>query len=619
MNFATSTRPRLIALSFFALSIAALWPANASAAPLSNVAAIAAGDFHTCALTIAGGVRCWGANYSGELGDGTTTSRSSPVDVAGLTSGVTAIAAGGSHTCALTVGGGVKCWGYNLRGALGEGTTTNRLMPVNVLGLASGVVAIAANIDDTCVVTTASGAKCWGFNASGEDGDGTTTTRLIPVDVSVLTGGVAAIATSGVHTCALTTAGGIKCWGSNASGSLGDGTTVFRLTAADVAGLTSSVAAIATSDHSCALMTGGGLKCWGFNLHGQIGDGTTTTRLTPVDVAGLTSGVAAVAVSFQHTCAITAVGGAKCWGYNGSGELGDGTTADRPAPVDVSGLTSGIAASATGYSHSCALTTGQEMKCWGSNSKGQLGIGAIGGLPQPLPGTVGYFAPQTVTFGALANHDVNDAPFPVAASATSGLTVTFSSLTSSICTVSGSTVSLVAIGICTIAAGQVGNIDYASAPQMLQSFLVSGSTPTSAPRLGNISTRMQVLTGNDVMIGGFAVAGPLPKTVVVRARGPSLISSGVTNALANPMLRLYSGPTVIASNDDWQSDASASMIQSIGFAPPDPREPAILVTLQPGLYTAIVSSAGNGTGVGIARIVPSPTSPRAGKCSPATT
>jgi alpha-tubulin suppressor-like RCC1 family protein len=347
--------------------------------------AIAAGGSHTCVLVAGGGVKCWGWNGLGQLGDGTTTQHSIPVGVSGLGSGVAAIAAGANHTCALTTGGGVKCWGRNSHGQLGDGTTTTRLTPVDVSGLTSGVAAIAigggyhtAERSHTCALTIGGGVKCWGHNAFGQLGDGTTTTRLTPVDVSGLTSGMAAIAAGDHHTCALTTGGGVKCWGNNGAGQLGDGTTTQRSTPVDVSGLVSGVTAIAADRyHTCALTTGGGVKCWGHNEWGQLGDGTTTTRLTPVDVSGLTSGVAAVAAGAYHTCALTMGGGVKCWGYNGSGQLGDGSMTNRLTPVDVSGLASGAAAVAAGGSHTCALTTGGQAKCWGSDTYGQLGIGTI--------------------------------------------------------------------------------------------------------------------------------------------------------------------------------------------------------------------------------------------------
>jgi alpha-tubulin suppressor-like RCC1 family protein len=352
----------------------------------SGVSAIAAGQFHTCALTTGGGVTCWGLNRNGQLGDGTTAPRLTPVDVSGLTSGVSAIAAGLAHTCAVTTGGGVKCWGFNGTGQLGDGTVNLRVTPVDVSGLTSGVSAIAAGLAHTCAVTTGGGVKCWGLNGNGQLGDGTTTQRTTPVDISGLTSGVSAIAAGGSHTCALTTVGGVKCWGSNSNGQLGDGTTTQRTSPVDISGLTSGVSAIAAGQfHTCALTTGGGVKCWGMNGNGQLGDGTTSQRTTPVDVSGLTSGVSTIAAGRDHTCALTTGGGVKCWGFNSNGQLGDGTTSQRTAPVDVSGLGSGVSAIAAGGSHTCALTTGGGAKCWGSHQDGQLGIG---GRNYGLPGDV---------------------------------------------------------------------------------------------------------------------------------------------------------------------------------------------------------------------------------------
>jgi alpha-tubulin suppressor-like RCC1 family protein len=297
----------------------------------------------------------------------------------------TAIAAGGSHTCALTASGGVKCWGRNDYGQLGDGTATNRNTPVDVVGLSSGVDAIAVGVDHTCALTVGGGVKCWGRNDNGQLGDGTATDRTTPVEVGGLTSGVAAIAAGDSHTCALTVGGGVKCWGYNGSGQLGDGTTTDRMTPVDVSGLTSGVDAIAVGvDHTCALTAGGGVKCWGDNRYGQLGDGTATDRTTPVEVSGLTSGVAAIVAGYYHTCALMVGGGVKCWGHNGYGQLGDGTTTDRTTPVDASGLTSGVAAIAAGRYHTCALTVGGGVKCWGYNRYGQLGNGEFGYSPTPV-------------------------------------------------------------------------------------------------------------------------------------------------------------------------------------------------------------------------------------------
>ena len=134
------------------------------------------------------------------------------------------------------------------------------------------------------------------------------------------------------------------------------------------------------------------------------------------------------------------------------------------------------------------------------------------------------------------------------------------------------------------------------------SFVTTTETPANPARLANISTRMQVLTGNDVLIGGFIIQGTAPKTVVVRARGPSLVPFGVTNALANPSMQLFSGQTVLATSDDWGTAPNAAALSSSGFAPSNPLESAILVTLNPGAYTAVVSGVGGTTGVGIIEV-----------------
>ena len=382
----------------------------------SGVAAVAAGTYHTCALTTSGGVLCWGDNDFGQLGHGTTTSSNTPIAVVGLSSGVVAIAAGGAHTCALTTSGGVLCWGYNGYGQLGDGTTTNRKTPVTVTGLSSNVAAVAAGLDHTCALTTTGGVKCWGWNWAGQLGDGTTTDRSTPVAVSGLSSGAAAVVAGGNHTCALTATGGVKCWGEqygtrptgvtglssgvlamaaggrhicaltvtggvlcwgwNRWGQLGDGTTVDRNTAVAVMGLGSGVAAVAAGEgHTCARTGAGGVRCWGSNMYGQLGDGTTTRRSTPVTLDDLSSDVAAVTAGYGHNCALTAAGGVLCWGNNWYGQIGDGTATNRNSPLAVTGLSSSVAAISAGGFHNCALTSAGGVLCWGHNSTGQLGDG----------------------------------------------------------------------------------------------------------------------------------------------------------------------------------------------------------------------------------------------------
>ncbi len=341
--------------------------------------AIAAGADHTCALTSAGGVKCWGDNTYGQLGDGTTSNRTTPVDVKGLEVGVSFISAGFGHTCALTKDGGVKCWGNNYDGELGDGTTTQRLTPVDVNGMTSGVSAIALGSSYTCALTSTGGVKCWGWrNTYAEGNDDPTTKRLVPVDVNGLTSGISAIAAGTAHTCVLTSDGGVKCWGSNGEGQLGDGTTINRATPVDVSGLTSRVSSIAANGYyTCALTSKGSVRCWGINLAGQLGNGTTTNQTTPIDVSGLTNGVTAITAGGTYTCALTSNGKVMCWGNNTQGQLGNGTIDQQIKPTDVSGLSSGIIAITAGDLHACALTLDGIVKCWGSNFLGQLGDGTI--------------------------------------------------------------------------------------------------------------------------------------------------------------------------------------------------------------------------------------------------
>jgi alpha-tubulin suppressor-like RCC1 family protein len=362
---------------------------------------IATGANHTCAVTSTGGAQCWGINGDGQLGNGTTTASNAPVNVTGLTSGVKAIVAGYYHACALTTAGGVKCWGWNANGQLGNGTFTDSTVPVNVTGLTSGVTAISAGDSHTCALTTSGGVKCWGWNALGQLGNGSTTNANVPVDVTGRTSGTTAIAAGVTHTCAVTSAGAAQCWGNNGSGRLGNGTSTNASTPVNVTGLTSGVASIAAGNHTCAVTTGGSAKCWGPNAAGQLGNGTTTASNVPVNVTGLSSGVATIGAGWDHTCAITTSGAAKCWGDNSYRGLGNGTNTNATSPGDVTGLTSGVATIEGGAAHTCAITTTGIAKCWGYNGGGQLGDGTdvIKGTPTNVTGSATYGAVATAAIG----------------------------------------------------------------------------------------------------------------------------------------------------------------------------------------------------------------------------
>lgn len=375
-----------------------LVPVNVSA--LTNgITFISAGDNHTCALTAAGAVKCWGSNISGQLGIGTTSAGSNvPVDVPGLAADVMAIAAGGNHACALTIGGALKCWGDNSGGQIGDGTTVpSRVSPTDVGSLSSNVVAMAAGHAHTCAVTAAGAAKCWGLNFRGEIGDGTGIKRLIPVDVSGLSADVKAIAAGYQHSCAQMRSGAIKCWGADSNGELGDNAAIlYRLTPVNVAGsFSNSISISAGGSHTCAVRSNGAIDCWGRNYSGQLGTNTTTLSRSPVAVKAFASEVAEISVGTTHVCVRTTGGSVKCLGSNSNGQLGVSSTAlpVSAVPVEIAPLTSGIVAIAAGSYHSCALTGGGAVKCWGQNVNGQLGNGTTTSSPAPvsvtgLPGDI---------------------------------------------------------------------------------------------------------------------------------------------------------------------------------------------------------------------------------------
>jgi len=368
------------------------------------VSPLATGTRHTCALTPVGTVRCWGANGSGQLGDGTTATGTHPVEVAGLGEPVDGLAAGGLHTCALTRSRQVKCWGAGGNGQLGDGTGADRTSPTPVLALDDAVSLDSGNWH-ACAVTAAGGVRCWGDNGNGQLGDGTTTQRLAPVDVVGLSTRAVAVATGHHHACALLNDGTVRCWGDNGSGQLGDGTQTQRQTALPVMGLSDAVAIAAGHGHTCAVTTAGAVRCWGANANGQLGDGTTAMRLTPVEVGGLSSGAVAVAAGDgdSHTCAVMEEGTVNCWGANANGQLGDGTTVARALPVSVSGLTAGVRVAA-GEKHSCVLVKSGAVACWGNNDAGQLGDAtqASGTTPVPAVATVPdltWATPTPIAFG----------------------------------------------------------------------------------------------------------------------------------------------------------------------------------------------------------------------------
>jgi len=434
---------------------------------------ITAGDVQSCSIE-AVGTYCWGDNDFGELGNGTTTQANVPVpvDTSGLPAGQTFTQiAGGSlqYTCALDSAGAAYCWGENYYGNLGDGTTADSSVPeaVNTSGVLAGktLTAITVGKEHACALDSTGRAYCWGYNGFGELGDGTTIDSSVPLAVD--SGGALAgktltqIAAGGEHTCALDTQGTVYCWGYNGYGQLGDGATVDSEVpvAVDTGGVLAGkrLTQITASGlyHTCALDSAGLAYCWGYNDFGQLGDGTTTDSDVPVavDTDGVLAGASLthITAGASHTCAVSSSGGAYCWGRNTSGGLGDGTTDDSnvPVAVDDSGALAGkiLAQISAGGDHTCAVDTDGADYCWGDNTHGDLGndsttdssVPVLAGPQAPanvtaVPGdttvTVSWSAPGSVDGGTVTGYTATASPGGESCTVGDQTTCTISGLTS---------------------------------------------------------------------------------------------------------------------------------------------------------------------------------------------
>lgn len=370
-------RPLLIGATLLALSP---FPSHAIDR-LSPMAGLGAGATSACAVSAEGLVRCWGRNDDAFLDASGTVILPAAVLGGRLTAGVTRLAVGARHRCAIVAGGALKCWGANATGAVGDGTTTDRPAATDVTGLASGVVAVAAGDGFSCAVTAAGSVSCWGRNDYGQLGDGTTGASAVPVGVAGLTGGAVAVAAGADHACAILAGGALRCWGRNDAGQLGIGSLVDSATPVDVPGLAAGVSAVSLgTDHSCAIGAFGALFCWGNGANGKVGDGSPamTPRTVPANVAGLTTGVAAVSAGATHTCASAGFPlVVKCWGANLDWKAGDPlSTQFFAVPANVPGLSNvGVLAAGSGFQ--CTLSGDGRVKCWGDNAAGQVGVGTL--------------------------------------------------------------------------------------------------------------------------------------------------------------------------------------------------------------------------------------------------
>jgi beta-lactam-binding protein with PASTA domain len=381
----------------------------------------------SCALLSNGVVECWGANFEGQIGNGTIATNPNvdsviPAAASRITT-AKALSAAGSHACAVLSNGTIECWGINNYDQLGTSSIVTQFppycpvigpapsppfcspTPVTVNGISTALsVATSADLEIggfSCAVLADGSVECWGDNLHGELG-----TLLgyggYADQVPGVTGATA-VAAGIYHACALVSSGSIECWGDNSYGQLGSSSLGTPLNstygtfygASSVTGISTAAAVVAGQDHSCALLFNGTVECWGDNQVGQLGNGTTTNAATPVPVTGVT-GAIAIAAGGWNTCALLSNGSVQCWGSNYKGELGIGNQAGPATcellpcsmtPIPVSGIGNATAI-AVGYEHVCAILSDGTIQCWGSNYAGELGTGADTPQTSPTPVTV---------------------------------------------------------------------------------------------------------------------------------------------------------------------------------------------------------------------------------------
>ena len=383
--------------------------------PIVKLSQISSGDFHTCVLTASGGVKCWGYGYYGQLGNGGNSQKNHPVTVKedGSDSNLTdivQISSGINHTCALTSSGQVKCWGKGDSGQLGNNRNGNKNRAVTVVEEdssttpLSGIIQISARGNHSCGLTSSSEIKCWGNNEDGQLGNDGTGNKNYPVAVVDGDGSTTAlsniiqVSVGGSRTCALLKEGLIKCWGYGWKGGLGNnGTYNNRDHPIGVADIDNAVQISSGYHHTCALTESGTVKCWGLGSDGQLGnDSTPVDKNHPVNVVDgdgsstSLTGIIQLDPGKYHTCALTSTNNVKCWGYGSYGQLGNDGSSNKDHPVDVidgDGSTtslSGIVQTSAGNTNTCALTTSGNVKCWGRGTFGQLGNNRTGKKDHPV-------------------------------------------------------------------------------------------------------------------------------------------------------------------------------------------------------------------------------------------
>ena len=508
------------------------------------------GENFACAVVTGGKIKCWGITttfnsgwgFDYKLGDGSTLRSASPT---GSTYGeYRSVVTSEIMSCGVQANDDMRCWGGTPKTGTYDSIRSlfeweQRSTQSVFLG---GVKSVVLGDLSGCVILADKSVKCWGWNVSGQLGIGSTSSSDTPVSVPGLSN-VAKISAGNRTFCALSETGLVHCWGENYSGLLGNTTFNRELSPYPLPGA-SNVSDVSTSGNSTCVVISGLVKCIGGNDYGQLGDGTTAGRRSLVQVAGVTNAVAVSVGESGHTCALLADQTVKCWGNNSLGQLGDGTKVNRLSPTAVDGLTS-VTKISTGGVSSCAIISDATVRCWGNNSFGALGDGSTTERLKP----VSVLNENIISFSAIPNKTIGDEFFEISGVASSGEQVKFAS--SGSCSVFGYEVSIVSTGICTVTASEKGNAFYGAAQDVTRSFNVASwnsqraniqtklrFTDSNGNPISNLSVSWSTVGGGDQASGSNKITNLNGEVLFAAVSGPARISAGnsasQTEIMSNP-------------------------------------------------------------------------------------
>ena len=646
----------ITALLAGALTLSPVSPASAesgggtSTATRSAMGQIAAGDRTNCTV-VNERVACWGANFHGQVGDGTFNQRTMATYVPGLT-GVQSVAVSERNTCVIVTGGGVKCWGDNTYGQLGNGTTNSvgTPNPVDVCGISScstlltGATQLSMGFGFACALLTDERVACWGSNSRYQTGSGALTmTQVWPTAVPGLSG-VTAISSGYEHTCAVQPGGNLTCWGDNTYGQLGNGqrgngadpnAKVESLVTVNRAGVIPVSAVAATKHATCVISSGDNkVRCWGGDSANELGydstqqspntysfpmgaNPTVTTVHDPVTAQLNSADITAKAIDAgpRAVCVITTSDALACWGsIAGLGTQTGGTNFGSAFSSNyVSGMTS-VTNVAVSTSSVCA-TNAAIVKCWGAGPFGELGDNTTGTSPTAAVTVLGLVT-QTVSFDALDARTTAAAPSALTATSSSGQTVTYSSSTPSVCSADQAaqtwTLSMVGPGTCTVvasaAAGTVGGGSTFYAPaSTTRSFTVTAVAPVITLAAASSVTTTTATLSATLNPALLSTTSAFKYSTREDMSGATTAGSATTSASAGTVSRTASltglSPgrkyyyTFEATNSIGTTSASVQSFTMVGFAPTGTTGSATSVSSSRATLNASVTPGGLDTSV----------------------